>query len=242
MTLRRDHRRWLEAARLAWDERADQFDARSSANATSEDRVRELDRVAATLELAPGRRVLDAGCGAGHFAIALAQRGCQVDGIDLSPQMIARARSHAGEAGVHVRFTVGDLTTLRPSDRPYDAIVSRMALQFSPDVSAALDAFERVSAIDSRWWLAVPGALSPIYRHSWQRFVTDDLEPVNYIVPWELDSLLALRGWTVVDQWGSFDSIAADAQNVLEGIEPDSLPIPLQQAAATVWNVVVRRA
>ncbi len=52
------------------------------------------------------RHVLDAACGTGMHAVALARRGWQVAGTDLSPEMIARARANARAAGVEVRFEV----------------------------------------------------------------------------------------------------------------------------------------
>jgi glycine/sarcosine N-methyltransferase len=61
------------------------------------------------------RRVLDAACGTGHHAIALAQQGYQVVGADLSPAMVERARDNASAAGVDVVFAVaglGDLAAL----------------------------------------------------------------------------------------------------------------------------------
>ncbi|WP_432494509.1 class I SAM-dependent DNA methyltransferase [Kineococcus gypseus] len=52
--------------------------------------------------------VLDAGCGAGRIGRHLADRGCTVEGVDLSPGMVAEARS----AHPDLRFTVGSLTDL----------------------------------------------------------------------------------------------------------------------------------
>ncbi|MGB9870216.1 MAG: class I SAM-dependent DNA methyltransferase [Anaerolineae bacterium] len=50
--------------------------------------------------------ILDAACGTGMHAVALAQRGYRVAGADPSPGMIARARANAAAAGVEVRFEV----------------------------------------------------------------------------------------------------------------------------------------
>lgn len=236
-----DTQRWLARSRSEWDRRAAIFDARSVANAQSDDRRRELDFVCAALGLQPGARVLDAGCGTGAFSIAFAQRGYSVDAIDLSPEMIAHARLHAEDANVEVRFSVGDLATLDAPDDVYDAIVSRVALQFSPHVRATLDAFERVATPSATLWLAVPGALSPVYRHSWQRFLVDEPEPINYLMPWELIQLLEASGWQVGEQWGSFDAIGPDAGNAAVDLEIEILPLPLQQAAATVWNLIASR-
>lgn len=50
--------------------------------------------------------ILDCACGTGMHAIALAQRGQQVSGADLFPQMIEISRQNAAKAGVQVRFEV----------------------------------------------------------------------------------------------------------------------------------------
>ncbi len=47
------------------------------------------DFMCETLEVGPGSRVLDVGCGMGRYSIALAKRGCLVTGIDSSPYMLA---------------------------------------------------------------------------------------------------------------------------------------------------------
>ncbi|MEZ4507130.1 MAG: class I SAM-dependent methyltransferase [Thermomicrobiales bacterium] len=234
-------RRWLDQTRAAWDERAEMFDARSAANAQAEDRQVELDFIERALRLPPGARVLDAGCGTGHFAIAFAERGYTIDGIDISPAMIERARANAKDAGVEISFVVGDLLPLDAPDGAYDAVFARMSLQFSPHLSAVLDEFGRVTAVNGKFWLAVPGSLSPIYRHSWERFLSDEPEPMNYVTPWELVQLLEKKGWTVEEQWGSFDPIGDDATNPAQEIDTAALPLLLQQAAATVWNIIARR-
>jgi len=73
------------------------------------------------------RRILDVGCGTGGLASALARPDRQITGIDLSPEMIRRARARAsGIAGV--AFEVGDLMTWLPASQPFDAIVSVAAL------------------------------------------------------------------------------------------------------------------
>jgi len=58
-----------------------------------------------------GKRILDAGCGAGNFAFEAAQRGANVLGIDLSPTLVQLARDRmpdfSGEGSVE--FYVGDM-------------------------------------------------------------------------------------------------------------------------------------
>ena len=57
-------------------------------------------------------RVLDAACGTGWHAIALAQRGYQSAGADLSASMVAAARHNAAQAGAVVRFEAAGLGQL----------------------------------------------------------------------------------------------------------------------------------
>ena len=140
-----------------------------------------------------------------------------------------------------IRFSTGDLAALDAPDDAYEAIVARMALQFSPHLSAVLDEFERVAAPSSRLWLSVPGSLAPMYRDSWKRFVDPEPPAVTYLVPWELIQLIEERGWTIHEQWGSFDAISSqtgDGSNVASELDIAVLPLLLQQAAATVWNLV----
>ena len=60
----------------------------------------------------PGSRVLDAACGTGMHAVALAQLGYQTAGADMSAGMIERAHKNASTAGVSVRFETAGFGSL----------------------------------------------------------------------------------------------------------------------------------
>jgi glycine/sarcosine N-methyltransferase len=64
-----------------------------------------IETLLATVAIDGKANVLDAACGTGMHAIALAQRGHACAGADLSPAMIARARANAAEAGVEIPFS-----------------------------------------------------------------------------------------------------------------------------------------
>ena len=68
-------------------------------------------------------KILDAACGTGMHAIALALRGCQAAGADLSPGMIARAKANARRAGVQVDFRQAGFGDLRRSFQNFDALL-----------------------------------------------------------------------------------------------------------------------
>ena len=57
----------------------------------------------------PIRTVVDLGCGTGSHAVALAERGYRVTGLDRSPGMLAAARRKAAERRVDVEWVQGDI-------------------------------------------------------------------------------------------------------------------------------------
>lgn len=74
------------------------------------------------MELQPGMRLLDVGCGAGRHAVEFAARGYRVTGVDFSPGMLREARALAERRGVTVDWIHADATTWTPPES-YDAAI-----------------------------------------------------------------------------------------------------------------------
>jgi SAM-dependent methyltransferase len=89
----------------------------------------------------PGMRVLDLGCGPGDVAfVAAGLVGPEgsVMGVDRSPDALARARLRAEQHGLtQVRFVESDIRDPAPGG-PFDAIVGRLLLMYTPDPAAVL--------------------------------------------------------------------------------------------------------
>jgi ubiquinone/menaquinone biosynthesis C-methylase UbiE len=93
------------------------------------------ERLIQLARLEPGDSVLDIGCGSGSLAIAAKQRvgaSGAVQGIDASPEMIARAQHKARKAGVDVAFASGVAEALQFPDAQFDAVLSTMMLHHLP--------------------------------------------------------------------------------------------------------------
>jgi len=101
--------------------------------------------IAAFLAPIEGRRILDVGTGTGRAAIALAQRGALVTGVDASAEMLEVAERRAHDAGVHVTFIRGDAHGLDFPDRSFDAVVCLRVLMHTPDWRASLHELCRVA-------------------------------------------------------------------------------------------------
>ncbi len=70
-----------------------------------------------------GKRVLDAGCGTGAYAVEAARRGAQVVAIDLSPTLVDLARSRLPvELAERIDFRSGDM--LDPALGDFDHVVA----------------------------------------------------------------------------------------------------------------------
>ena len=77
-----------------------------------------------------GRRVLDAGCGEGHIARMLAQRGAEVTATDLAPRLLTIAQER--DPGTSTTYLAHDLSSPLPQYRGcFDLVVSNLVL---PDV------------------------------------------------------------------------------------------------------------
>lgn len=69
-----------------------------------------------------GGRVLDSGCGTGELALWLAERGCQVTGVDFLDLPLAAARRKAAERGLEVNFLQMDALAIGEIPERFDAV------------------------------------------------------------------------------------------------------------------------
>jgi len=126
------------------------------------------------LELLPGQRVIDLGCGSGRTTVELAARVSPrgaVTGVDISAEMLARAREraarlHVGNAeSVHADVQVHDL-----GEASFDAAYSRFGVMFFADPVAAFGNIRRAlrpggllsftcwQSVFENEWMLIPGA------------------------------------------------------------------------------------
>ncbi len=91
-----------------------------------------------------GQRVLDAGCGTGVVAITAARLGAKVTGIDLTPELLERARVNSQVAGVEIDWREGDVEKLPFDDGAFDAILSQFGHMFAPRPGVAVAEMLRV--------------------------------------------------------------------------------------------------
>jgi SAM-dependent methyltransferase len=92
-----------------------------------------LGRLIDLIPCAPGERWLDAACGPGLVARALAPHVGSVTGVDMTPAMVELAAREAAREGVgNAAFSVGDATALGFPDAAFDGAVTRFSLHHIP--------------------------------------------------------------------------------------------------------------
>jgi ubiquinone/menaquinone biosynthesis C-methylase UbiE len=105
----------------------------------------DLAAMLGAIPLGGAERVLDAGSGAGHTALAFAPRVAEVVAVDLTEAMLAQGRKLAHERGIsNITCQRGDVERLPFPDASFDIVTSRYSAHHYPHPLAALREFARV--------------------------------------------------------------------------------------------------
>ncbi|AKU90162.1 class I SAM-dependent methyltransferase [Vulgatibacter incomptus] len=91
-----------------------------------------------------GANVLDVGCGTGVVALTAARVGAEVTGVDLTPELVERAKNNAALMGFPARFVEGDVEALPFPDAAFDVVVSQFGHIFAPRPELAVKEMLRV--------------------------------------------------------------------------------------------------
>jgi demethylmenaquinone methyltransferase / 2-methoxy-6-polyprenyl-1,4-benzoquinol methylase len=121
---------------------ADRYDFITVALSYGQDR-RWKKRLADLVEPRRDRRVLDLATGTGDIALALAARGADVVGLDVTQKMIVLARSKT-DPRRPVRFVVGDMGALPFPGESFDAVTIGYGLRNASDLAVAIAEASRV--------------------------------------------------------------------------------------------------
>jgi SAM-dependent methyltransferase len=91
-----------------------------------------------------GQRVLDVACGTGVVSVTAARLGARVTGLDLTPELLERARENSLIGELEIEWLEGDVEKLPFPDATFDAVLSQYGHIFAPRPDVAIAEMLRV--------------------------------------------------------------------------------------------------
>ncbi|MDJ0949106.1 MAG: methyltransferase domain-containing protein [Alphaproteobacteria bacterium] len=194
---------------------------------------RHGQRAVELLELRPGSRVLDVGCGTGASALPAAAAvgpDGRVIGIDLAENMLARARAKASARRLdNVTFQRADMSVSGLPDEGFDAVISVFSIFFVPDMERQ---------VGELWRMLRPGGGLAVTVWGPRPF-----EPAASIFAEEIlrvrpDHSLAAGPWERLTDPDNLRRLFADCGGAAPEIHPVSDRQPLAHAADW-WTIAM---
>lgn len=167
------------------------------------------------LELLPGQRVLDLGCGSGRTTLELAARvgpGGAVTGVDISAEMLAHGRAQAAQLGAgNVEFLHADTQVHDFGQARFDAAYSRFGVMFFTDPVAAFTNVRRAlrpegtlsfvcwqRVLDNEWMLIPRTAVAEVTGAQAPVAGPDEPGPFSLADPARVRAVLGAAGFSSV--------------------------------------------
>jgi len=187
-------------------------------------RTAERDLAFLMPHLAPGRSVLDCGCGPGSITVGLADavKPAEVIGIDIEARQLESARSLAAERSIeNVRFEQGSIYEIPFPDASFDVAVAHYVIEHVSDPPRALREMRRVlrpggvAAIKDPYYPAfVFRPLTPevaLFQELMARWQRHSGASTTYSV--DLRARLLDAGFSRTEASGGMESVAGAGQN-----------------------------
>ncbi|MBU8878977.1 class I SAM-dependent methyltransferase [Bacillus sp. FJAT-29790] len=219
---------WTAEAEKQWDDRSETWNSKS----------REMWESGSRKDIAPffakhvkmGSSVCDLGCGDGFGSLKLAESGYAVTGMDVSEEMIRKAREiNIGNSAV---FQKGDISSLPFADSSLEAVLAINSLEWTEN---PLKVLKEIQKVVKPGGLACIGILGPTAgpRENSYRRLYDEKVICNTMMPWEFERLAAENNWTKFDELGVYKRSA-------EQLSKGSLPVELKQSLSFMWVFMLR--
>lgn len=220
---------WRKEAEAQWDNRAAFWNERSKNmwdNGSRKDIVPFIEK-----HLEKGSKMLDIGCGDGYGSYKLHQLGYDVTGMDLSNEMISRAKQRLHKE--EIKFMQGDVGELPFAANSSDGIMAINVLEWTEFPENALVELHRVLKKDGLLCIGVLGPTAGPRTNSYPRLKGEEAI-CNTMMPWEFQKLASENNLQYVDGFGVYK----------EGVKEQhykNLPLDLKQALTFLWVFMLRK-
>lgn len=191
--------KWSQEAEKLWDERSDFWNSRS----------REMWEKGSRKDIVPFFQkyvkshavICDLGCGDGYGSYKFAQAGYHVTGIDVSEDMIVKAKSLNSDTTAN--FQKGDISRLPFADNSFDAVVAINSLEWTESPLEVLKEMQRVVKPGGKACVGILGPTATPRTNSYRRLYGEQVV-CNTMMPWEFERLAEENGWSKEAEFGVF--------------------------------------
>lgn len=214
---------WKMESEKQWDGMASSWNSRSRGMWETGSRK---DIVPFIKQFVPaGSLICDLGCGDGVGSEKLAEAGYVVTGIDLSEEMLEKARENTRDD--KCVFLKADLSECGNPDNTFDAVMAINSLEWT---SSPYESLKEIARILKPGGFACIGVLGPTAGpriNSFRRLYGEEVL-CSTIMPWELERLALENGWKKTGEFGVYKKAAGQ-------LSLGSLPLELQQSLSFMW-------
>lgn len=212
---------WSKEAEKQWDKKSSNWSSKSKEMWENGSRK---DIVPFFAQFVPeGNSVCDLGCGDGFGSLKLSNAGYKVTGIDVSEEMIARAKSVNNSD----QFIKGDILNLPFPDDSFDAVIAINSLEWT---EAPLKVLNEMQRVVKRGGFACIGILGPTAAprvNSYRRLYGEKVI-CNTMMPWEFEKLAVENHWKKIDDLGVY-------KRGTDGLPKGALSLELRQSLSFIW-------
>lgn len=220
---------WEKKTEAMWDTHADSWSKRSKSMWDGGSRkaiVPYIER-----HVPKGQHILDIGCGDGYGSYKLHRAGFHVTGLDLSGEMIARAKERVTDGTIS--FLQGNVMDLPFTAQSFDGLMAINVLEWTETPAVAIKELQRVVRTDGLLFIGILGPTAGPRANSYPRLY-GDASICNTMMPWEFGKLAAEHHLEYVDGFGVY-------KDKVNKSHYQDLPLPLQQSLAFMWVFMLRK-
>ncbi|MCA1030407.1 class I SAM-dependent methyltransferase [Bacillus timonensis] len=219
---------WHSEAEKQWDMRADFWNQNSEQMWNKGSRKTILPFIQKHFQ--KEITVIDIGCGDGFGSYKLAESGYKAIGVDISHEMIERAKKRTHE---NAQYIQSDLMSLPFPNHHFSGVMAINSLEWTENPFNALKEINRITALGGYLCVGLLGPTAGPRQNAYKRLYN---EPVicNTMMPWEFEQLAIENGWELIDCEGVYKE-AVKKENLL------TLPRELKQALTFMWLFMFKK-
>lgn len=219
---------WVEESAKQWDKRSDSWNSKSA----------EMWETGSRKEIPPffekyvqaGSVVCDLGCGDGYGSLKLAKLGYDVTGIDVSEEMIHKAKEL--NTNTTAQFMKGDISTLPFTDHFFDAVLAINSLEWTEQPLKVIKEIIRVVKPGGFACVGILGPTAGPRINSYRRLYNEKVI-CNTMMPWEFEKLALENNWKIIDVLGVY-------KRRVDQLPLGSISMELRQALSFMWVFMLK--